>query len=104
MQLLVQAALAELVAGHNAGLVVLAAGLTAREIKVAILDVNGVYESVLLDGPAAYNITQVTQACYNETTGILCPDPSNHLFWDYVHPTEGVHELLGELLASELAV
>ena len=94
----------ELVADHNAGLVVLTSSLIARGMEVAILDANGFFESVLLDGPAMYNITEGNQPCYNLTLNTLCTNPANHLFWDYAHPTEGVHELLGELLASEIAI
>ena len=156
-------ALTQLVAGHNAGLVVLASELSTKGLKVAILDANEIFESILLNGAQAYNITQVshrlilhtghqkptelwpspvpegsadvaelhtsplsqrcpadvaaaapqqlhlvvlqvTQPCFNQTTGSVCSNPENHLFWDSLHPTEAVHDLVGELLANEIAV
>ena len=82
----------------------LAADLTASGHKVAILDADEIFRSILLNGPSAYNITDTAQPCFNSTAGTLCSNPDNFLFWDDVHPTAEVHLIIGELLANEIAI
>ena len=96
--------LTQLVTAHNAGLIVLAADLTALGHKVAILDADEIFQSILLNGPAAFNITDTTQPCVNSTARTVCTNPENRLFWDDVHPTAEVHLIVGELLANEIAI
>lgn len=98
-----QAAFAELVPAYNAVLTVLASELISEGYNVLILDFEAIYEAILLEG-AAYNITEVVQPCYNEADGSVCLNPDQHLWFDNVHPTSVVHETLGRLLASEIAV
>lgn len=69
-----------------------------------MLDVNDFFQGLVLDGAAAFNITDTTHACYNSTTQTLCSDPENYLFFDEAHPTAQIHQLVGELLAQEIAV
>ena len=31
-----------------------------------------------------------------------CPDANSHIFWDHIHPTEAVHEVLAQIIEQEL--
>jgi phospholipase/lecithinase/hemolysin len=48
--------------------------------------------------PAAYGLTNVTDACFDGAS--VCPNPDQYLFWDTVHPTAHVHQILGEQFAA----
>ena len=96
-----QAALARLVQAHNAGLQVIAAQYGAETLQVSTFDLHGAYEAIQLNGPV-FNITDAAQPCVVE--GQECSDAHNHLWWDGVHPSAAVHELVGGLLASQLSI
>jgi phospholipase/lecithinase/hemolysin len=53
----------------------------------------------LFNNPGLFGISDVTTPCYSgfvvpNPTGTECGNPNEHLFWDVVHPTTVVHELL----------
>jgi outer membrane lipase/esterase len=70
------------------------------DASVGLADVN----SFLLDvaaAPAALGFTNVNESCVPVVTGTIpagltaCANPDQHLFWDGVHPTARVHQLIG---------
>lgn len=61
----------------------------ADEPTVKLFDVFSFTNSVIAD-PAAYGLTNVTQAC--GAVGVC--DPATGLFWDGLHPTARGHEIL----------
>ena len=68
----------------------------AGEVGVQIFDTYGLLNAVVAD-PAAYGLTNVTDACGNVAAGC---DPLTSLFWDGIHPTSAGHALLaGQMLA-----
>jgi len=60
-------------------------GTTVHELDIATL-----FETVRLN-PSNYGLTNVTQAYLPTASG----NPDNYLFWDNVHPTRGVHSIVG---------
>ena len=99
-----QAALAQVVAEHNARLVGLASELVLQRHRTVVFGAHGVFQSIAASGTSLYNINQTMQPCYDINTGALCANPDEYLFFDILHPTEKVHRILGELLAGEIAV
>ena len=59
-------------------------------VTIHQLDVNGVFENILAN-PGAYGLTNVTNSAIND--GVL--SGQGYLFWDIVHPTTTVQELIG---------
>jgi phospholipase/lecithinase/hemolysin len=66
---------------------------------VVFYDTSSLYRK-MTNSPALYGLTNVTQACYN-AQGMVCPLPYQYLYWDSLHPTAHVHNILGrELVAT----
>jgi outer membrane lipase/esterase len=57
--------------------------------------------NVIRANPAAFGFTNITQPCFNGVT--VCANPNTYTFWDGVHPTEAVHELLARYAALLLS-
>jgi len=64
---------------------------------VTYFDTFGFFNQVVAN-PGAYGLTDVTDACFNGVT--VCSNPSQYLFWDDVHPTTGIHEVLAVEFAN----
>lgn len=50
--------------------------------------------------PAAFGLTNVTEACFDQSTFSVCAQPNQYLFWDGAHPTAQAHRLLGNEFAA----
>ena len=46
----------------------------------------------ILNDPAAFGLTDVTDPCFNGVT--VCSDPNQYLFWDGLHPTTAVDTII----------
>jgi phospholipase/lecithinase/hemolysin len=44
--------------------------------------------------PGAFGLTDVVDPCYDPISGTVCANPSQYLFWDFIHPTEHVQIIL----------
>jgi outer membrane lipase/esterase len=59
----------------------------------------------LVANPASYGLTNVTGRCFlGDDLGFLpggtvCGNPDEYLFWDGIHPSARVHEILGNAMA-----
>ena len=59
----------------------------------------------LVHDPAAFGLpakANVRDACFSGAVGVpggVCADPDNYVFWDSIHPSAVVHEVLGDLAA-----
>lgn len=51
--------------------------------------------------PAAFGLTNVVDQCYNN--GVVCSQPQQYLFWDFVHPTAQVQSFVALEYALTLA-
>lgn len=59
------------------------------------VDTFGLLHAVAAD-PSAYGFTNTTQPCLNATTGVVCSNPSQYLFFDGFHPTTAADTLLAD--------
>jgi hypothetical protein len=60
---------------------------------VLYFDTFGLYREMQTH-PGRFGLTDVVDQCYNPLTGMVCPNPAEYLFWDFVHPTEHVQIIL----------
>ncbi|MEY4883521.1 MAG: hypothetical protein RIS34_1375 [Pseudomonadota bacterium] len=61
------------------------------EVGVQMFDLFGLATQAANNG-----FTNVTDACGAPTNGAVCPDISQALFWDGIHPTTAAHHLIAE--------
>ncbi|WP_435017393.1 SGNH/GDSL hydrolase family protein [Tundrisphaera sp. TA3] len=86
-----------------AGLGGLASGLG---IRIHQLDVDGVFQQILAN-PSRFQISNITAAAKSGETGLpgtVDRDADHFLFWDGVHPTARVHDLIGQGALAPFAV
>ncbi len=68
--------------------------------KVKLLDVKGKLDDVVKRAEA-YGFTNVTDACVRPNqTPYQCEVPDNYLFWDGIHPTEAMHDIVAQQAIS----
>ena len=63
------------------------------EIHVAQLDVNEIFQEALAD---KFSFTHFNAPCYERSTGSICTQPDQYLFWDAIHPTTAAHRQISE--------
>jgi phospholipase/lecithinase/hemolysin len=49
--------------------------------------------------PDTFGLTNIVDQCYDVSSGAVCVDPNEYLFWDFVHTTEHVQAILGARFA-----
>ena len=90
---------------------VIVAGLNAiatanPDVTILYLDTFSLMEQVAAD-PAAYGITNMTNPAFSGIPytfpGTVVDDPSGYFFYDLIHPTTTVHNMVGDF-AYELTV
>jgi len=66
-----------------------------------IVDIHQKLNEVV-DNPQAYGFANATDACVTpEVAPFKCKRPDSYVFWDGIHPTEAMHEIVaGEALAT----
>nr|XP_043639787.1 GDSL esterase/lipase At5g55050-like [Erigeron canadensis] len=96
-------------AKYNDGLKILLKSFKSEssEINYSYFDFYGAM-SELIQNPQIYGITEITEACCGlgnlkadipcTPVSTYCPNRSNYLFWDRVHPTETVSKVFVDLL------
>jgi phospholipase/lecithinase/hemolysin len=71
------------------------------QLNIKLFDTNSLLNQVLAK-PADFGFTNVTTACYANST--VCADPSAYLYWDRLHPTTRGHALFARGMAQALGV
>jgi thermolabile hemolysin len=68
-------------------------------VTLNILDVNDLFGRAVTD-PGQFQLTNVTDGCLL----VGCQNPNEFLFWDTIHPTTRVHQLIGDLALRTVSV
>jgi phospholipase/lecithinase/hemolysin len=85
---------------HNVGLAATLKVLSRKtDTNIVSVDVNSLFRRAIAN-PSEFGLTNVTDACLTQAG--VCSNPNAYLFWDNLHPTTGVHALVGELALSSL--
>jgi phospholipase/lecithinase/hemolysin len=84
--------------GYNTGLddVVQGLNLALPGIDVRVLDAHAMLNAVVAD-PATYGFLNATEACVTPNQPpFSCKRPDTYAFWDGIHPTKALHELVAQ--------
>lgn len=73
-----------------------ATAATQASTNIILVDLAKISDT-LAANPSAFGLSNVTDACFNETTLAVCANPDSYLYWDSVHPTAAGHRLLAQL-------
>ncbi|AFZ49482.1 phytase [Dactylococcopsis salina] len=65
------------------------------DVEIYELDLDVSLQNII-DDPAAFEITNVTDQALNTETGEAVDNPNEFLFWDDIHPTEKVGEIIAQ--------
>jgi outer membrane lipase/esterase len=95
-------------ARFTAGLAGIVARLDRGEREATLVDVASLFNAILADaaaGGARFGITNTTATCLTFPGGVpvQCAAPDTFLFWDPIHPTARVHELLADFVVSAMS-
>ena len=67
-------------------------GLPGSDIR--ILDIHATLDAIVAN-PGAYGFANVSDACVTpKQPGFECKKPDTYVFWDGIHPTKAVHEII----------
>ena len=72
---------------------------TLAGIKITSVDVKTLFNRAIA---GELDFTVVDTPCLNQSTGEVCDNPDDYLFWDLTHPTQKSHQLLGDLAVASL--
>ena len=97
-----RAGLQALTVGFNTGLrSALDSAASLPGVDITQFDTFAFFNRLLAD-PAAFGFADATTPCLSGNLangGVVCGDPSTHIFWDTVHPTTAAHRALGDAFA-----
>ena len=64
--------------------------------NIIMMDIYKIGDTVVAN-PGAFGLTNVTDACFNQTTLTVCSTPNTYFYLDGVHPTARGHQILASL-------
>jgi thermolabile hemolysin len=73
------------------------------ELNIIYYDVNEIFNQAIYN-PTKFGFTNVTDTCLNieQSQYVVCKNPEEYLFWDYIHPSTAAHKLLAETVFATL--
>lgn len=89
---------------YNSGMDAMMARLNGEleGVDIRLLDIYAlVYD--IIDTPEAFGILNTEDACVTPNVPpFTCKEPATYLFWDGIHPTKAVHEIVAEVALDTL--
>ncbi|KAK4046241.1 hypothetical protein OIV83_006220 [Microbotryomycetes sp. JL201] len=90
------AVLGQLASQYNDALAAFAAELKSQTSgRVFFYDMAKLWRSMTTT-PSKYGLKQTLDACYNSTTGKVCSNPEEYLYFDTLHPTTKVMKIMAQ--------
>ena len=92
----------------NNGLARIAEVLSRKNGRATVVDVWGFFGAIIADaavGGPRFGVTNVTAPCLTFVGNVVtaqCANPDAYLFWDPIHPTGRVHQLLADFVVDTL--
>ncbi len=65
------------------------------------LDTFSVLQDVVAN-PGTYGLTNVTEMCFDIDAPSLCLNPEDYAFWDSIHPTAALHDILANQALAQI--
>jgi phospholipase/lecithinase/hemolysin len=69
------------------------------QIQLIQLDVAQLFAKAVL---GQLSFTDVKTPCFDRTSGKVCSNPDQHLFWDALHPTTAAHRYVANLAVEQI--
>ncbi len=74
-----------------------------NDINIIQLDINSLFERAILT-PSEFGLTNVSDPFINPITGSPgAGNPDQYLFWDLIHPTARVHDIVADFALDTIA-
>jgi len=74
---------------------------SVQPLNVIYVDIANPFSHVI-EHKDDYNLINVTEACFDKTSGEICSQPQHYFFWDGLHPTTRIHQLIATIIADIL--
>ncbi len=77
-------------------------GLRLPEVDVRTLNLYGLLNEII-ENPVSFGIINTDDACVTPNIApFQCKKPDTYLFWDGIHPTKVVHDIMAQQAAEVL--
>lgn len=70
------------------------------QLQLIRLDVNQLFQQAVA---GKLGFTDVKRPCLDRSTGQVCANPDQHLFWDALHPTTAAHRYIATAAATTIS-
>jgi phospholipase/lecithinase/hemolysin len=91
--------------GFNQALGGVYAGLAALpDIHLTVFDTFAAQHAITAH-PGDFGLSNTTEACFSGSVGVpgtVCATPSTYFYWDDIHPSARVHQLLGGQMLAQV--